>query len=115
MLDRIAKAIELAQGNAPYYVFPQFKNKYMVYKILEPGFVDQAMAPKMLNLEEAEDLCEELNNQYIARKAVEALAPADADQQNKYFELAMVEGYNKVTACFPNAVWERAISAILAE
>lgn len=79
MLNRVAKAIELAKGNVPYYVFPQFKNKYMVYKILDPGFVDQAMASKMLNLEEAENLCEKLNNEYIARKAVEALKEWDEE------------------------------------
>ena len=38
MLDRVAKAIELAKGNAPYYVLPQFKNKYNLFKICYKKF-----------------------------------------------------------------------------
>lgn len=112
MLDRVAKAIELAQGNAPYYVFPQFKNKYSVFKTNPPYCVDECMLA-LVSQEEAEDVCEKFNIVYMARKAVEALVPAEADMQNKYFEFATAEGYLARNACFPNAVWERAINAIL--
>lgn len=112
MIERVAKALALAQCNSPYYVMPQFKNKYNVFKTNPPGHVDECML-SLVPQAEAEDECERLNNVYIVREIIKALAPASENLQNEYFKMALAEGNTHYKSCFPNAVWERAIDAII--
>lgn len=110
MITRIAKVLELAKANAPFYVMPsQYKNKYNVFEITPPGCVDLCMMA-LQKQDEAEDCCERLNNEWIARRVIEALKPTTDDIQNEYFKMAKEEG---ILSCFPNALLERAVDAIL--
>lgn len=73
MIERAVKALELAQGNAPFYVMPaKFKNKFNILKMTLPGCQDIYIFENISSAT-AEDLCEKLNNQWIVRKIIESL------------------------------------------
>lgn len=112
MVERAAKALSLAVGNAPFYVMPQYRNKAIVYETLPPGHMDCAHS-RLIGFEEAEILCGKLNNEWIVKEIIKSLKPASDDMQNKYYKLAKAEGHSDISACFDNGKWERSLSAIL--
>lgn len=70
-IQKLGKIVEQAKADAPFYVMPRFKNKYDVMEMVGPQMVDYCHF-SLLSQDEAEDLCERLNNEYIAMKVIEA-------------------------------------------
>lgn len=56
---------------------------------------------------EAEDRCEQLNREWLAREIVQCMREPTDEQRNNYYELAFK------TEVMHDAHWERAIDAIL--
>lgn len=112
MLDHIAKAIEIAQANAPFYVMPRFKNKYDVFEILPPGHADVCHLV-LASQDEAENLCEKLNGLYVARKVVESMREATDAMRQEYFKIKIAEGNTHHRSTFVDGSWECSIDAIL--
>lgn len=79
MIERAAKALALAVGNAPFYVMPQYRNKAIVYETMKPGCVDLAHS-RLIGFEEAEILCEKLNNEWIIKQVIENLKLSELEQ-----------------------------------
>lgn len=105
MLERVAKAIELAQEKPRYVV--------KIYKVWELWDNEKCIMESDVHMH-VQDLCEQFNAKYAARMALEALKPASDEMQNKYCEMAKAEA-SPLKPFFPNAVWERAIDAILSD
>lgn len=96
MLERVAKAIELAQGNAPFYVMPMFKDKYGVVEMMPPLHPDMYVREN-LSIDEAEYWCEKLNGLWVAKQAIEALKPANASVLDiLYTGHAGYDAWNKI-------------------
>lgn len=72
-LKAVSQAIREATSAAPFYVAAsQYRDKYMVYEATELHQSDRAI-DSFISHEMAEELCEQLNYDYIARKAIEAV------------------------------------------
>ena len=69
ILKEIADCIDKAQANAPFYVLPQYKNKYNVMRTMPPSCMDMCMLNLVSN-NEAEDVCERLNKEWVAREVL---------------------------------------------
>lgn len=112
MLNRIAKEIELAQANAPFYVLPRFKNKYDVMEMMPAGQVDVCHLA-LASQDEAENLCDKLNSLYVARKVVECMRESTNDMANEYFKIRKECDDINRTSVFYVSIWESMIDAIL--
>lgn len=72
MIDKLVKVMVKAQANAPYYVMPQYKNKYNVFLITPSHCADECVK-SLVTQDEAEDECERLNNRWVVVTMLEAM------------------------------------------
>lgn len=111
-MNRVTKAIKNAI-ETPYYVLkynpnPNSECVWEIHRLGVGGWYE-----RFEHHYHAENRCEALQHEYIARKAVEALKETDDRLRNEYFEMAKAEGWNNNNACFQDAIWNRSIDAIL--
>ena len=85
ILKKIADCIDRTQANAPFYVQPQYKNKYNVMRTMPPNCADMCIC-NLVSHSIAEDKCESLNKGWVAREVLNFVRREISEKIGKMYD-----------------------------